>query len=141
MKKKPSPLVGDILKKIAPSMGAKVIIEPEWRIAGQITFKSGKRSYFRYNSIGINQLGAAEISKDKDYANFFMRRMGYPTITGKTFFRDDFRKQINSSRGIESACKYAVKLKYPVIAKPNSESQGRGVILVHGASDLRRALK
>ncbi len=142
MKKKGQyPLVGDILTKIAPSIGAKVVIEPEWRIAGQITFKNGNRSYFRFNSIGINQLGAAEISKDKDYANFYMRRMGYSTIPGKTFFKEDFRAALRSKRGIDEAIKYAQKIGFPVVAKPNSGSQGKGVFLTHTAADLRKALK
>ncbi|HTR18402.1 MAG TPA: cyanophycin synthetase [Candidatus Paceibacterota bacterium] len=137
--KEPS-LIGRVLKKVAPKIGAKVTLEPEWNVAGQITFKNGMRSYFRYNSIGVNALGASEISKDKDYAAFFMDRLGYPVIPGKTFFRDDFRKILGSNRGVAAACAYARRLGFPVIAKPNSQSQGRGVFLVHDVRELRRAL-
>ena len=138
---KHEPLIGDILRKIAPRIGARVLIEPEWRAVGQITFKNGKRSYFRYNSIGANTLGAAEVSTDKDYANYFMRKMGYPTIPGKTFFSEPFRKTLRSSRGIEAAARYARKLGYPIVVKPNSGSQGRGVHLVTDEKQLRRALR
>lgn len=63
------PLVGKIFRKIAPKIGAKVIMEASWNIAGQIVYKSGKKRYFRYSSLDLNTLGASEISKDKDYAN------------------------------------------------------------------------
>ncbi len=139
-KKDSSPLIGDIIKKIAPRIGAKVVIEPEWGIAGQITFKNGLKSYFRFNSIGINTLGAAEISKDKDYANFFMRKMGYPTIPGKTFFSKAHCESLGVKRGAREACFYAKKIGFPVIAKPNSGSQGKGVYLARNEKELRGAL-
>jgi len=96
-KKKITPLLGQVLQKIAPRIGAKVVMEPEWNIVGQIIFKSGRKRYFRYSSLDINRLGSSEIAKDKDYANFFMKRMGYPTIPGsKTFFSDRWANAIGA---------------------------------------------
>lgn len=141
MKKVAVPLIGPLLKKIAPRIGARVLLEPQWKVAGQITFRNGSRSYFRFNSIGINALGASEISKDKDYANFFMHRMGYPTIPGKTFFKEDFRKALHSKRGADAAVAYATKIGFPVVAKPNSGSQGRGVYIAKNELELRKSLK
>jgi len=63
-------------------------MEPEWRIAGQIIFENGKKCYFKYTSLDLNPQGSSEIAKDKDYANFFMNNLGFPTIQGKTFFSD-----------------------------------------------------
>jgi D-alanine-D-alanine ligase-like ATP-grasp enzyme len=140
-KKRPQPLIGRILKKVAPSIGARVTLEPEWNVAGQIRFRSGKRSYFRFNSIGINTLGASEISKDKDYAAFFMHKLGYRVVPGKTFFRNDFAKILRSKRTIKAACAYAKKLGFPVVAKPNDQSQGRNVFLAYSDKELRRALR
>ena len=34
----------------------------------------------------LNPVGASDIAKDKDYANFFMKKMGYPIVPGRTFF-------------------------------------------------------
>ena len=90
------PILTSIIKKMAPKIGAKVLIEPEWGIVGQITYKNGKRRYFRYSTIDINTVGASDIAKDKDYANFFMKKMGYPTISGKTFFSNNWAKAIGS---------------------------------------------
>jgi D-alanine-D-alanine ligase-like ATP-grasp enzyme len=141
----PGPLVGAIFRKIAPRIGAKVVMEREWNIAGQIVYASGKHRYFRYSSLDLNTLGASEISKDKDYANFFMKRMGYPTISGRTFFSPRWAEAIGSPRSIDAAYKYAQKIGFPVIVKPNSGSQGKGVALVHTRrefySSMRRVFK
>jgi D-alanine-D-alanine ligase-like ATP-grasp enzyme len=135
------PLVSQIFSKIAPKIGAKVVLEPDWKIAGQVIFKSGRKRYFRYSSIDLNTLGASEISKDKDYANFFMKKMGYPTIEGKTFFAAKWAKALGSPRTIDAAYRYAVKMGFPVIVKPNSGSQGKGVALVHTRREFYTALR
>lgn len=81
-----TPLLGQILQKIAPRIGAKVIMEPQWNIVGQIVFKSGRKRYFRYSSLDLNPLGASEIARDKDYANFFMKKTNYPIAPRSRFF-------------------------------------------------------
>lgn len=130
-----------MFKKLAPRIGAKVLMEPEWEIAGQITFRNGRRRYIRYSSIDLNPLAASDIAKDKDFANFFMKKMGYPTIEGKTFFVDWWAKTIHSKRGIDEAYAYARRLGFPVIVKPNSGSQGVGVALVHNAREFYPAMR
>lgn len=137
----PGPLVGKIFRKIAPRIGARVVMEREWNIAGQIIYSSGQKRYFRYSSLDLNTLGASEISKDKDYANFFMKRMGYPTIPGKTFFAPKWAEAIDSPRGIDAAYEYAQSIGFPVIVKPNSGSQGKGVALVHTRRDFYAAMR
>lgn len=90
-KKKESLVLGRVLQKIAPRIGASVLMEPKWEIVGQIKYKSGQHSYFRYNTLDLNPMGGSEIARDKDYANFFMKEMGYPIVPGsKTFFSDRF---------------------------------------------------
>lgn len=135
------PLVGKIFRKIAGRIGAKVVIEGDWNIAGQIIYRSGKKRYFRYSSIDLNTLGASEIAKDKDYANFFMKRMGYPTIPGQTFFSSAWAKKIESQRDIDAAYQYARKIGFPVIVKPNSGSQGKGVALCHTRREFYESIR
>lgn len=135
------PLVGRIFRKIAPRIGAKVVMERGWNIAGQIIYASGRKRYFRYSSLDLNTLGASEISKDKDFASFFMKRMGYPTITEQTFFAPSWARAINSPRGIDAAYRYAQRLGFPVFVKPNSGSQGREVALVHTRRDFYSAMR
>ncbi len=141
MKKKQEPLLGKIFRKIAPKIGATIVVEPEWNVVGQITFKSGRKRYFCYSTLDLNPVGASDIAKDKDYANFFMKRMGYPTVPGKTFFSNDWSRAIHSRRDINAAYRYAVKMGFPVIVKPNSGSQGVAVAKVHTKREFYRAMR
>lgn len=142
-KKQFAPLLGQVLQKIASRIGAKVIMEPEWNVVGQIIFKNGRKRYFRYSSLDLNSLGASEIAKDKDYANFFMKRMGYKIVPlSKTFFRDDWGKAIGQPRrNIDAGYRYAKKIGFPVVVKPNSGSQGSGVALAHNKQAFYRAVR
>ena len=132
------PLLGQVLKKIAPRIGAKVVLEPKWNIVGQVVFKNGRKRYFRYSSLDLNPLGASEVAKDKDYANFFMAKMGYPIIPGsKTFYKKEWAQAIGEpQRNIDAAYLYAKK-----IVKPNSGSQGSGVALARNRAEFYRAMR
>jgi D-alanine-D-alanine ligase-like ATP-grasp enzyme len=122
-------------------MGAKVLLEPEWGVVGQITLKNGKKRYFRHSNLDLNPLGASKVSSDKDYANFFMQKMGYPTVPGKAFFSDRWSAAIGSNQNIDAAYTYAEHLGFPVIIKPNSGSQGTDVRLVHDKQEFYRGLR
>ncbi|MFA5109145.1 MAG: cyanophycin synthetase [Patescibacteria group bacterium] len=136
-----TPILGELLKKIAPKIGAEVIIEPRWGFVGQIIFANGRKRYFRYSSLDLNTLGASEIAKDKDYANFFMKRMAYPTIKGKAFFSPRWSKAIGSKKGLEAAYHYAVKIGFPVVVKPNSGSQGKSFHKVYNKREFYKSLR
>ncbi len=141
--KKESLVLGKLLKKIAPRIGATVFLEPEWEIAGRVTFKSGKNSYFRYNALDLNPVGSSDIAKDKDYANLFIRRLGYPVVLdSKTFFSKEWAEAIGvSCRTIDYAYAYSKRLGFPVVVKPNTGSQGSGVALVHSRREFYRAMR
>lgn len=141
--KKESLVLGRMLQKIAPRIGATVFLEPEWNIVGRITFKSGRHSYFRYNTLDLNSMGSSAIAQDKDYANIFMASMGYPIVPGsKTFFSDSWAKAIGAPRrDIHAAYRYARKLGFPIIVKPNSGSQGNGVSLVYNKREFYRGMR
>ena len=118
MKKRPKKealLLPKLLQKIAPKIGAKVVIEPRWGIACQITFASSKKGYFRYNTLDLNPVGASDIAKDKDFAAFFMRRMGYPTVPGKAFYSKRWSEAIGSKDNAEAALRYARLRGFPLI--------------------------
>lgn len=142
-KKKDSLVLGRLLAKIAPSIGAKVLLEPEWEIAGQITFKNGRRSYFRYNTLNLNPMGSSEISRDKDYANFFMKSLGYSVVPkSKAFYSQVWADAIGTpKRNIDAAYAYACIIGFPVVVKPNSGSQGTDVALVSNKRDFYKALR
>ncbi len=142
-KRKVDALLGRLLVKIAPQIGATVVLEPEWNVVGQIIFKNGKKSYFRYNTLDLNPMGASEIARDKDYANFFMNKLGYPIIPkSKTFYSDRWANAIGAlDRKIDHAYKYAEEIGFPVIVKPNSGSQGTGVALVCNKTEFYSAMR
>ena len=86
-------------------------------------------------------MGASEIAKDKDYAAFFMKRMGYPTAPGEAFFSADHCRSIGSRRNVDAAYQYVRRIGFPVMVKPNSGSQGIGVTKVHTKRELYRAMR
>ena len=141
MKQRQPALLGRILKRIAPKIGAKVYLEPQWNVVGQIVFKNGRKRYFRFSSLDLNPLGASEISKDKDFATYFMKRMGYRTIPGYSFFSDDWCEAIGSKQNIHAGYQYAQKIGLPVIVKPNSRTQGIGVTKVYTKQEFYKAAK
>ena len=142
-RKSESLVLAQLLQKLAPTIGARVVLEPRWKIAGQIVFpgRAGKKSYFRYNTLDLNPVGASDIAKDKDYATFFMKRMGYRTVPGKTFYSTRWCKQIGSKRNIHAAYRYARRLRFPVVVKPNEGSHGTGVFLVQNKRQFYRAMR
>jgi D-alanine-D-alanine ligase-like ATP-grasp enzyme len=118
-------------------------MEPRWGIVGQITFRSGCHSYFRYNTLDLNPVGSSDIARDKDFSNFFMKKMDYPIVPGsKTFFSKHWGELIGSpGRNINAAYQYARRLRFPVIVKPNSGTQGIGVSLVYDKKEFYRAMR
>jgi D-alanine-D-alanine ligase-like ATP-grasp enzyme len=140
--KKESYLLGGLLEKLAPQIGASVFLEPRWGIAGQITFANGKRSYFRYNSLDLNPVGSSDISRDKGYSNLFMAHMGYPIVpNSKTFFSKRWATAIGAEdQGIDAAYEYAQSIGFPVVVKPNSGSQGTGVAVVDSYDSFYAAM-
>lgn len=135
------PYLTGLVVKLAPKVGAKTIIEPEWGIVGQIIYPNGVVRSLRMYSLDLNNIASADIARDKDFAKFFMKKRGYPIAEGQTIFEKNWAKKVKSRRDISYAKNYAKKLGYPVIVKPNSKGQGAGVSLVWNAKELRDALR
>ncbi len=134
-------LVARTLKKIAPKLGAKILLEPKWGVVGQITFASGRKRYFRYSTLDLNHVGASDIARDKDYSKFFMGKMGYSIIPGKVFCSKKWAEILHTDESMNSAYKFAQKLAWPVVVKPNSQSQGRNVFKVHTRREFEQAFR
>lgn len=134
-------LVTEILERVGRKMGVEVHIEPKWGYVGQVTLPDGRRRYFRNTNLDLNGLGAAEIARDKAYAEYFLKRMGYPVIKGEAFYTNRWSRVIKSRRNPQAAARYAKRIGWPVIVKPNSKSQGVGVCKVWNRRGLLRAVK
>jgi len=135
------PYLTKLIKRLAPQVGAKVVIEPEWGIAAQIIYKNGIVRSLRMYSLDLNHIASSDIAKDKDFSKFFMAEKGYPVAEGQTIFEGSWAKTVGSKRTILFASKYAKSIGYPVIVKPNSKSQGVGVSLVSNKKELVSALE
>ena len=131
--------MGSLLKKIVPKIGAVLNIEPKWGYVGQIVFKNGKKIYFRNTNIDLNTMGASAVAIDKDYTNYFLDKMGYPVIPGRAFYSDKWCRIVRSKDNIDKAYKYACNIGFPVILKPNSKSQGNGVVKVFNKNEFYKA--
>jgi D-alanine-D-alanine ligase-like ATP-grasp enzyme len=141
-KRKFIPFLGPMLQKLAPRIGAKVIMEPEWGVVGQIIFRNGNIKYFRGGCMDLNTLGSTEIAVDKDYSTFFMKSLGYSTIPGKAFYSNKWSKAIGAKhRNIDNGFVYAEHLGFPVIIKPNSGTQGTHVTLVHNKKEFYKGMR
>jgi D-alanine-D-alanine ligase-like ATP-grasp enzyme len=130
-----------ILAKLAREMGLAIDIEPNYRYAGQVTLPNGTKKYFLRTCFDLNPLGASEIAKDKDYASFFLKRMGYKTLDGEAFLTWKWSRTTGIKRNPVSAYAYACRSGFPVIVKPNSLSQGTLVCLVHNKAEFMGAVR
>src|SRR3989338_5629422 len=138
--KKKLPYLTGLIIKLAPKVGAKVVVEPEWNYTAQIIFKNGLVRSLRGFALDLNHDASYRIACDKHFAKFFMKQKGYPVAEGQTIFEAGWAKALKSKRTIFYAEKYAKKLGYPVIVKPNSKNQGTDVCLVWNKKELKRAL-
>ncbi|MCC7357812.1 cyanophycin synthetase [Candidatus Uhrbacteria bacterium] len=136
---KPS-FITPILRELAQEMGVDMLIEPTYGYVGCIRLPNGKKRFFRNTCFDLNGSGSTEIAKDKDYAAFFLKELGYPVPLGQAFHTRRWCKAIDSNRTPEKAWEYAQSLGLPVIVKPNSKSQGSGVALAHNKREFFKAV-
>ncbi len=137
--KKKDKLVRKILEKLCLEMGFGFIMHPE-NFVGQIAFPNGNKVFFKNSLLWVNSVSASKVADDKDYAHFFMQSMGYSIIKGKKFYSDKWASAIGSDQDKTKALEYARKVGFPLIVKPNSGSQGRGVARVDSEEDFKRAV-
>ncbi|MCX6751979.1 MAG: cyanophycin synthetase [Candidatus Nomurabacteria bacterium] len=139
-KKNKLPYLTKLVKKLAPKIGAKVVIEPEWGIVSQIIYPNGVVRSLRMYSLDLNHIASSDIAKDKGYAKFFMEKRGYPVAPGVAVLKNSWAKAIKSKKNTSFGIKCAEKIGYPLITKPNSRSQGVDVSLAQNRGELVSAL-
>jgi D-alanine-D-alanine ligase-like ATP-grasp enzyme len=129
------------IKRLAPQIGAKAYLEPEYQFAGYIEFKNGKRSFFNNATFNINTLGSSMIAKDKGYTSHFLNKFGYNVPQGITFFNDERNANIKTKRGIFDALRFCKKIGFPVIVKPNDKSLGEKVCKANNKGEFLQFAK
>lgn len=132
------PFASILIAEIAPSMGIKVELEPEYQFAGELVFPDGHRHLFRNTNFNVNPAGSTEIAKDKGYTSYFLRKHGLYAPLNKAFFSDRLNANlaIGRRRGLENAIEFAHSLGFPVFVKPNNLSQGAYVTKSYSDKDL-----
>ncbi len=137
------PYTSMLIKKLAPEVNAYVELEPEFQFAGEIVFPNGRKHLFRNTELNINLAGSGAIAKDKGYTSYILSKYGIKVPKGQTFFSERLLPNLDSGkqRDVESACKYAQDIGYPVFVKPNDLSQGTLVCKVHNDQELRAVAK
>lgn len=141
------PLVLRLIKKIVPEMGARLFLEETFQYAGCIVFDNGRRSFFKNVSFGINPLGATEISRDKDYAAWFLKSFSYRTTEHILVMEDGYRRMVARRcpagaqvAGMQDAGRFADAVGFPLMVKPNDLGLGKGVVKVHSHDELLQAI-
>ena len=135
------PFAVKVIKKLAPQIGATVIIEPEYGFVGKITFKNGKATFFKLSNFNINGQSSAEISNDKNYASFFIKQFGYKVPEGQTFFSQTLNNNLDINRNIDDGYLFAKEIGFPLIVKPNNLCQGVLVTKVYNKQEYYNAAK
>ena len=77
-KKKESLLLGKLLTENRSRALERSFLGTRMEYRRMITFKNGNNSFFRYNTVDLNPIGASDTARDKDYSNLFMERTGLP---------------------------------------------------------------
>ena len=129
-----------------------IFVEPTYGYVGRIKYNDGHTHLFRGTNLGVNSIGASEISKDKGYTKFFLRQLGYQTPEGEIFLMQVYLEKIKRAqsrkgfkspqRSAEQALEYVGStFGYPCYAKPNFGSQGKGIFRCETPSDLETAIE
>lgn len=116
-----------LFKQIAKEKGYVFVLEPHYRQVGYIESKQGKHIYFRNNTLDANSYGAIKIAKDKEYCRYFLRKFGYKTANGTSFFNKRMNSVLREKRTIDYGYNFAQMTGFPVVVKPNNSSQGKYV--------------
>ena len=128
----------------------EIDVEPEYGHVVRIAYNNGSVQMVKATNLGINNLGASEIAKDKGYTKYFLSSLGYSTPEGKVFLLRDYIDLIdkNLSRygfkgyaDVEGIYDYiSSTIGYPCFIKPNAGSQGRGVSKCFNRGDVESAV-
>ena len=128
------------LRAAAETRGWEVTLHPDGAFAGRIALPDGTSRFFVRSSFDINRSGATQVARDKALTKFYLDRMGYPVLAGRTFFSARLARQIESDRDAAAARAYAAELGFPVMVKVNSGSGGKGIERVVSADEMDDAL-
>lgn len=141
-----------LLAEASAGLGARLEMDSAYAYVGRLTDADGRQMPIFGKSLGLNPDAAAHLAADKDYTARWLAAAGLPTPPGQLVFGDSYRqtmalKNADVARrlpGPEAARQAAGRFGYPVVIKPNTGSEGRGIRVATTpeelASDIALAL-
>ncbi|MEM9248820.1 MAG: ATP-dependent carboxylate-amine ligase [Pseudomonadota bacterium] len=137
-----------LLAEAAAALGGRLELEAAFGHAGWFHTEAGAVRPIFGNALGLNPEAAAMLAADKDYTARLLAAEGIPTPEGRLVFSPAYRSRMALKNrdvaarlpGAREAITSARALGFPLIVKPNSGSEGRGVHRVATQSELGEAL-
>jgi len=117
-------LIMPVFLSVAKKLGLKILMEPTRGMYGAILFENGNKYFLKDINFNLNSTVSASLSKNKAATSYFLKEFGYNVPEFTMVFSDEKCTRIRSNDTISEGLKYAVKIGYPVILKPNNMSQG-----------------
>jgi len=117
------------LRAAAEKRGWTVTLHPDGAFAGEVRLPDGTSRFFVRSTYDINTAGAALVARDKALTKFFLSRLGYPVLPGRTLVTDP-----------SAARAFAIELGYPLMVKANAEAGGEGIERADTSEELDAAV-
>lgn len=89
-----TPFVVTIIEKVVEQIGAVLVLDPECKYVGHITFKKWEKTVFRSTHFSINGFGAAELAKDKGSSSFFSIILAIKFLKAKLFLMRNYANKL-----------------------------------------------
>jgi D-alanine-D-alanine ligase-like ATP-grasp enzyme len=137
-----------LLAEAAEALGGILKLEARFGHVGRYRAPDGTVRPIYGNALGLNAEAAAMLAADKSYTAEALAAANLPAPRGMVLFSDGYAARMRLKNaavadalpGPEDAERLAARLGYPVVLKPNTGSEGRGVHIVSGPEELRADL-
>lgn len=138
-----------LLAEAAGRLGGRLELEARFGHVGRYHAPGGGVRPIFGNALGLNVEAAAMLAADKSYAAEALAAAGLPVPGGMVLFSPAYAARMRLKNAAVAAAlpgpgaaeRKAAELGYPVIVKPNTGSEGRGVHLSAAPDDLRADLE
>lgn len=129
-----------LIEKIAEEDNIELVKDEEWGSFDIIT--NGESNFvIKDYPFNINYSGSAQLCKNKGACSYFLRKLGFLVPREKSFIRfGNMQKTVDQvSVWLRNPIEY-LGFDYPMILKPNSLSQGTGVVRIDNYAEGLDAL-
>ncbi|MEO1677659.1 MAG: ATP-grasp domain-containing protein [Pseudomonadota bacterium] len=137
-----------LLAEAAAGLGGQLELEAAYGHVGRYTAPDGTVRPIFGNALGLNREAAAMLAADKDYTARLLAGAGLPAVEGVLVFSPAYGARMalknaavaRTLGGEKLALEAAERFGFPVVLKPNTGSEGRGVHVARSREELRNDL-